>query len=107
MTRLSAALFAALLLPAGPALARESMTPPSSGITVHLFGPNSVLNHVLPGGGTPAAGSAANTGSAATDASTPAGGGGNLGAVLHEMFVTGDPNVPSSARLSKGRTGEQ
>ncbi|MCB5943396.1 hypothetical protein [Acidocella sp. KAb 2-4] len=101
MTRLSAALFAALLLPAGTALARESMTPPSSGITVHLFGPNSVLNNVIPGG---------DGGNGGATASTPENGASaapDNGSLLHEMFVTGDPSVPSSARLSKGKTGGQ
>ena len=129
MKRLALALLAATALPAGAALARNDSSPPPSGEVIHLFGPNSVFNspefnNIIPNtkssaaapaaSGTTApanapagnlAGNPAST-QASTQASTSASASdGSLGSVLHEMFVTGDPNVPASERLSKVRTG--
>lgn len=133
MKRLALALLAATALPAGAAMARNNSSPPPSGEVIHLFGPNSVFNNpvfnnIIPNTESSAAAPAANGTTApanapagnlagnpastptdtqaGTQASTPASAsGGSLGSVLHEMFVTGDPNVPASERLSKGRTG--
>jgi hypothetical protein len=73
---------------ATPAWARIDPTPPPSGIVVHLFGPGGVMGNVLPTApdakpvpGAPAPGMPA--------AAYPEP---SLGDVLHQMFVTGDPN---------------
>jgi len=129
LKRLALALLAATALPAGAAMARNDSSPPPSGEVIHLFGPNSVFNNpvfnnIIPNTESRAAAPAANGTTAPANApagnlaSTPAGtqagtqastpasaSGGSLGSVLHEMFVTGDPNVPASERFSKGRTG--
>jgi hypothetical protein len=72
---------AAFLAMSGAALARPDPTPKPSGVVVHLFNAP-----------TPAAG-----------AKRPPG----WGAVLHQMFVTGDPNQKPGATLPKGRAGGQ
>ena len=82
MNRLTLTLLA--VLAATPAWARDP-APKPSGITIHLFGPDSVTAGALP----PTNGSS----------TTPA-----MGEVLHQMFVTGDPNTPPAARVSKGKT---
>jgi len=82
-----------LTLLAGPAAARQDPEPPPSGIVVHLFGPGSVTSNILPA---PAPG-----------ASAPAYVEPSGSDILHQMFVTGDPNQPVSAKLPRGRRGEQ
>jgi hypothetical protein len=91
-------------LAAGAAFAREYPTEPPSGTVIHLFGPNSLTSHMLP-----TAPGASETSPTATGGSAPATAGGATsgGGILHEMFVTGDPNEPDSAKLSKGRPGAQ
>ncbi len=103
------------------AQARSNPEPKPSGIVVHLFGPDSIMSHLVPGlpGETPspapapapaaasqpgAAQSQTQTITAAAPAApapvnddTP-----SLGAVLHQMFVVGDPEHPSQP--SPGRT---
>lgn len=85
----------AAALPASAALARPTPTPPSSGVVIHLFGANSVSSNFLPSLGGGGKTTPASTSTAAL----------SLGGVLHQMFVTGDPSVPPTARLSKGKTG--
>jgi hypothetical protein len=91
------------LAAAEPAAAREDPAPPPSGIVVHLFGPNSVMSNVVPVGQTAAAPGASAQPSGAVAA--PAGEDPTLGNVLHQMFVTGDPNDPP--RPSSGKTGHE
>ena len=82
------------------AQARQTPNPPPSGVVVHLFGPDSVASGILPSGApAPAAGG------------TPAPAGGGSGYVepstsdiLHQMFVTGDPNQQPGQALSKGKS---
>jgi hypothetical protein len=90
---------------AGLAFAGPQPKPKPSGIVFHLFGPSSVLSNVLPttnaatNGATNAA-SAPNPSAAA--ASTPL----STSDILHQMFVTGDPNQLPGQALSKGKTGQ-
>jgi hypothetical protein len=87
--------------------ARPQPTPPPSGIVVHLFGPDSVASNFLPtdGSGNTAQGSRAE----GAQAGAPAGGAQStdptMHGILHEMFVTGDPNMTPGQALSKGKTG--
>jgi len=86
---------------ASVAQARLQPAPPPSGIVVHLFGPNSVLQNVAPAladapGAAPAGSSPAPAGGAA---------GPGWGPVLHQMFVTGDPNAPNQP--ARGKVGHQ
>lgn len=120
MKRILLAVF--LVLGAGPALASgRNPQLPSSGIVVHLFGPEGVWSNALPtvsppanstgpAAGAPAAGApaaGAPAGAAAADdtvAGSPAPPGAatptapaaypepSLGTVLHQMFITGDPD---------------
>ncbi|MDE8344762.1 MAG: hypothetical protein POH28_01110 [Acidocella sp.] len=85
-----------LLLGATPAVARIDPPPPPSGIIVHLFGPNSVASNILP---QPTAQKAAADTNAPPQA-TP-----DIHDVLHQMFITGDPNVRPGQSLPKGRQG--
>ena len=112
LKRFSLVLLAATMLPAGGAIARQDPVVQPSGEVIHLFGPNSVFNNLMPspagGGAAPAANNTATPGASAPTnaiAGTPASASSNGGGLLHEMFVTGDPNVPASERLSKGRPG--
>lgn len=85
------------------ATARQEPSPPPSGVVIHLFGQDSVLSNVIPtapAGGAKAAG-AASGGVAAPPAYREP----TTGQVLHEMFVTGDPNDPP--RPSTGRTKQR
>jgi hypothetical protein len=106
-----------LVLDASAALAApRTAPPPPSGVVVHLFGPQGVWADLAPVvGGTPAAPMAAAQGAAvaSTAASAPASPAPaaapasypepTLGAVLHQMFVTGDPNAgPGFAQGRKG-----
>jgi len=113
LKRFSLVLLAATMLPAGAAMARQDPVVQPSGKVIHLFGPNSVFNNLMPppagGGAAPAANNTAAPGASAPAnavAGTPASASSNgSGGLLHEMFVTGDPSVPVSERLSKGRSG--
>lgn len=122
---LSAALLCGI---AGGAEARQDPAPKPSGIVVHLFGPDSIMSKITPDlpGETPQP-ATAQTGTAQPTAGQPGAGqlgGGevttasvtaanasqpdesdspSLGAVLHQMFVVGDPghpNTPSVGRIA-------
>ncbi len=82
-----------ILLWGGAAQARQNPTPPPSGIVVHLFGQNSVASHILPAGETKTTqgGDAANTAPSTQS-------------ILHQMFVTGDPNQKPGAAFAKGKS---
>ncbi len=135
-------LLTALLLCCGAtaAQARSNPEPRPSGIVVHLFGPDSIMSHLVPGlpGETPAPAAApapaanaapqpgaqpgaaqsgaAQSGGAQSQAqpiatATPAAAAApanddvpSLGAVLHQMFVVGDPEHPSQP--SPGRAAQ-
>jgi hypothetical protein len=96
------------------ASARQDPPPPPSGIVVHLFGQNSIMSNVMPSvtrtgagiGGAPA-GAAAASGDAGAQAASAAPGYAepSMGDVLHQMFVTGDPNSPPQP--STGRTKQR
>ncbi len=96
-----------LFLAAPPlALARQNPEPPPSGVVVHLFGPDSVMSHVLPAApGTAQAAPVAGTDSGAADAPHGNDDVPSMGNILHQMFVTGDPNAPPQA--STGRNTER
>ncbi len=91
---------------ASAALARQDPPPPPSGIVVHLFGQNSIMSNVLPtqpvrvpakpDTGSEAASPATGVAPAATYVEP------SMGDVLHQMFVTGDPNSPP--KPSTGRS---
>jgi hypothetical protein len=69
--------------------------PKPSGQVIHLFGPGSVLGNILPTGpasGRPAAPAGAAPAGAAPPAVAQAYQEPTMGDVLHQMFVTGDPN---------------
>lgn len=92
---------------AAPAFARMEPTPPPSGIVVHLFGPDSVTSHILPGAkgssGTDTATdgkTGTSGGEAATQAPAP-----TVHDILHQMFVVGDPSQEGAAALAKGKGG--
>jgi hypothetical protein len=103
-----------------PAWARQNPTPPPSGIVVHLFGQDSVMSNILPTGPARPAGPgevAAAPGEVIYQGSGPQAGRvsgqamesgyvePSMGDVLHQMFVTGDPNDPvqNSTGRSKNR----
>ena len=98
--------FFATLCGVGAAQARQPPNPPPSGVVVHLFGTGSVSSNLLPsGGGVPApapGGAAANAvgGSGGSSYVEP-----STSDILHQMFITGDPNQQPGQALSKGRTG--
>jgi hypothetical protein len=111
-----AAAAALLVVIAGPALARHDPVPPPSGIVVHLFGPDSITSRVLPndlgfapapvasnGAGTPVQGAAVTGGSGAPASSYPEP---TMHQILHEMFVTGDPNMAPGSNLATGRKND-
>ena len=78
------------------AQARLQPAPPPSGIVVHLFGPDSVLQSVAPAlASAPPAGAAP-----AGPQAEP-----TWGNVLHQMFVTGDPDSPNQP--APGKIGHQ
>jgi hypothetical protein len=111
--------------------ATRNPTPPPSGIVVHLFGPDSIMSNMtdLPGEivkptpkpngappgivqpGSSQSGAAQPAGNAAPSAaagtSTPSGSyeEPTVGQVLHQMFVVGDPNHPTTP--SVGRTADR
>ncbi len=93
--------------------ATRNPTPPPSGIVVHLFGPGSIMSNVVPDVGGEAAKPATvesgsvQPGGAPVTAAAPQAAGANeptLGAVLHQMFVVGDPDHPNQP--SMGRTAD-
>ncbi len=113
---------------AAPALAApRTAPPPPSGKVIHLFGPQGVLANAIPlpgitpapppagppPAGPPPAGSPAAPGTVASAAppsaviAAPAAAQSypepTLGAVLHQMFVTGDPNAGPG--FPQGRKG--
>lgn len=79
----------AFLALGGAAEARPLPEPKPSGIVIHLFGPDSVTTQ------TPAGGGAGKPTSPAPDQT--------FGGILHQMFVTGDPNQKPGAAFAKGR----
>jgi hypothetical protein len=85
----------ASLGPAAPASARPQPVPKPSGIVVHLFGPDSVASGMLPTAPPAASGAAP-----AVQPVAPSG-----SAILHQMFVTGDPDRPSAP--SKGKSASE
>ncbi len=97
-------LFAVMLvnLAALPALARQTPTPPPSGVVIHLFGPNSVTSQILPGAAASSPGGTTQTGTAANAQAAPEP---TFGDVFHQMFVTGDPAQDSKPRFAPGRNG--
>jgi hypothetical protein len=72
--------------------ARPMPEPKPSGIVIHLFGPDSATTESTTGG----------TGT--KPANTPSDQ--NVGAILHQMFVTGDPNQKPGAAFAKGRASQ-
>jgi hypothetical protein len=56
--------------------------PVPSGIVIHLFGPDSPAGTLVPPGTAPTTGN-----------------------ILHQMFITGDPDRKPGAALPKGKTG--
>jgi len=72
------------------AQARQDPTPPPSGIVVHLFGPGSITSAVIP-----------ETASPGVPAAEP-----STGDILHQMFVTGDPDAKPGSTFPKGRAGD-
>jgi hypothetical protein len=86
---------AAFLAISSAAQARPDPAPKPSGIVIHLFGTNSVTAHMLPT-------APAHAGSSAAAASPS-----SFGAILHQMFVTGDPDQKPGAALSKGRASRE
>jgi len=100
-----AAVAALLLASAGIAHASRNPTPPPSGIVVHLFGPQGIMTPILPGedsshGQALAAGGATASANSLQTSDDP-----NLHDILHQMFVTGDPNDPN--KPATGRPGER
>jgi hypothetical protein len=69
--------------------ARPTPEPKPSGIVIHLFGPTD--STTTGGTGTKPANAASNQ---------------NVGAILHQMFVTGDPNQKPGAAFAKGRASQ-
>jgi len=72
----------------GAAEARPLPEPKPSGIVIHLFGPDPVTNQA------PGSGAAKPSGTAPEQ---------SFGGILHQMFVTGDPNQKPGAAFAKGR----
>jgi len=89
------------------ATARPNPPPPPSGVVVHLFGQDSIMSNVLP---TAPDSTASEASSAGPGVSTPrpAYVAPTTGQILHQMFVTGDPNDPSlpSAGRAKNRLSD-
>lgn len=102
---------------AAPAYARMTPNPPPSGIVIHVFGPDSITSHIMsigpttpaPAGTQPgtaqAAGGTAATGTAATGTAPAPYPEPTMNDVLHQMFVTGDPNQENGNALAKGKAG--
>ncbi len=114
-------IFSAALLcgVAGLAQARPNPSPKPSGTVYHLFGPNSIMSAITPGlpGETPKPATAQPGGAPQTDASAAqvAAAGGTaagtpqteqsdspaMGAILHQMFVVGDPDHPIQPSIGR------
>jgi hypothetical protein len=92
----------------GTAQARQDPTPPPSGTVIHLFGPDSVTSSMFPepSGNTPAPAAASSGGSSVAPATSSNYVEPSAGDILHQMFVTGDPNRKPGDALAKGRTSE-
>ena len=73
--------------------ARPMPEPKPSGIVIHLFGPDSATTAPTTSGGT-----GTKPAHAASDQ--------NVGAILHQMFVTGDPNQKPGEAFAKGRASQ-
>jgi hypothetical protein len=109
------AVAAMLLASASLAHATRNPNPPPSGIVVHLFGPHGIMTPLLPDDGTGHSTPGQNGGSAPTAGSASAAQGSanslqtsddpDIHDILHQMFVTGDPNDPN--KPASGRPGEQ
>ena len=109
------AVAAMLLASAGIAHATRNPTPPPSGIVVHLFGPHGIMTPILPDddtnhsapGQNGAQGAPAGSTASATDStnSLQTSDDPSLHDILHQMFVTGDPNDPN--KPASGRPGER
>jgi hypothetical protein len=82
------------------ATARQNPPPPPSGIVIHLFGQDSIMSTVLPT--TPQAVGPNRPTVSTGGAPTPAYVEPTTGEILHQMFVTGDPNDPQ--KPSTGRS---
>jgi hypothetical protein len=110
-------LSALFIAPATTVLAKPQPTPTPSGIVVHLFGPDSITSNILPAapgqnyspartatgtatGAPPGAGQPAASAAQATDYPEP-----SWHDVLHQMFITGDPENPP--KLAPGRAAER
>jgi hypothetical protein len=109
------AVAAMFLASAGIAHATRNPTPPPSGIVVHLFGPHGIMTPILPGDDTShsaqgqngSQGATAGSATSATDNanSLQTSDDPSLHDILHQMFVTGDPNDPN--KPAAGRPSER
>jgi hypothetical protein len=106
------AVAALLLASAGIAHASRNPTPPPSGIVVHLFGPHGVMTPILPDDDTSHTTAGQNTAHGATGGASTGSANSlqtsddpSLHDILHQMFVTGDPNDPN--KPASGRPGER
>ncbi len=109
------AVAAVFLASAGIAHATRNPTPPPSGVVVHLFGPHGIMTPILPGddtkhstqdqNGTQGATAGATAGTPDSANSLQTSDDPSLHDILHQMFVTGDPNDPN--KPAGGRPGER
>lgn len=92
-----------------PAQADRNPQPPPSGIVIHLFGQNSVLSNILPTTAAPSAGTTSTSAPTNAPANAPANAPKYVepttGEIIHQMFVTGDPNNPS--KPAPGRVADR
>lgn len=104
-----------------PAQADRNPQPPPSGIVIHLFGQNSVLSNILPTTAAPSAGTTSTSAPTNAPANAPTNAPSNApsnapanapkyvepttGEIIHQMFVTGDPNNPS--KPAPGRVADR
>jgi hypothetical protein len=103
---------ALFLAAAGIAHASRNPTPPTSGIVVHLFGPNSIMSNItpdLPGEtakpAAPRQTASSTTNSAGSASSMETSDEPSWHDVLHQMFVVGDPEHPN--KPAGGRPAER
>jgi hypothetical protein len=92
------------------AQARQNPEPPPSGIVIHLFGQDSIMSNILPTApavqpAVPAATSSVSPAPASALAPSTGDQEPSLHDILHQMFVTGDPNAPPG--FSRGKTGNE
>jgi hypothetical protein len=105
--KISIITFVLLIVAGTSALAHQDPPPPPSGIVIHLFGPDSGSSHILPtappppGGVAPASGAVRAPAAASENYPEP-----SWGDVLHQMFVTGDPDQLPGQALSAGRASK-